>query len=142
LKTIANLFDGRLASLGYTNLAPSWLAANPNSGTQVADLGQLREVFNFDFTLPRATQFAATATSATTVRLTWSLPAQPALGPAATWIVEERNPNLSWTFLAILPNTATSFSVTGLATGQAYHFQIFANAGNNVSPTAGVSIKL
>jgi len=48
LKYIGNLVWGQLVAAGYTNAAPSWLAQNTNSDNAVANVGQLKEVFDFD----------------------------------------------------------------------------------------------
>ncbi len=50
LKYIGNLVWSRLVVAGYTNAAPSWLQAT-NTDNEVANLGQLKTVFNFDLIL-------------------------------------------------------------------------------------------
>jgi hypothetical protein len=50
LKYIGNKIWARLVAGGYTNAVPSWLAQNTNSDNALANLGQLKEVFNFSLT--------------------------------------------------------------------------------------------
>ncbi|MEI9999723.1 MAG: fibronectin type III domain-containing protein [Verrucomicrobiota bacterium] len=138
LKYIGNTVYGRLSAAGYTNLAPSWLARNTNSDNSVAVLGQLKEVFDFDFSLPSASNFTATSGASGTVNLSWSA----STNNVAPWVVEEQVPDGSWTFLTTLPSTAESYAVTGLTSGQGYTFQVFANGTNNVSAIASASTLL
>ena len=133
LKTVANMVYGRISAAGYTNLAPSWLPQNTNSDGNVAVLGQLKEVFDFDFSLSGATGLTATPGSGA-VTLNWS----PSTN-VAPWVVEEQNPDGSWTFVSTLTNSASSYTVTGLTGGQAYNFQVFASGTNNVSAVATAS---
>ncbi len=48
LKFVGNKVWAQLVVGGYTNAVPSWLAQNTNSDSDVAVLGQLKSVFNFD----------------------------------------------------------------------------------------------
>ena len=47
LKYIGNRVWARLVAIGYTNAVPSWLALDTNTDNTAANLGQLKEVFNF-----------------------------------------------------------------------------------------------
>jgi hypothetical protein len=49
LKYIGSLIYGQLALAGYT--APSWIVANATTDKAVANIGELKTVFNFDLTL-------------------------------------------------------------------------------------------
>ena len=51
LKYIGNKVWSRLVVEGFTNSPPPWLAKNVNSDYQLANLGQLKSLFNFDLTL-------------------------------------------------------------------------------------------
>lgn len=48
LKYVGNLIWGRLVTEGYTNQVPAWLSQNTNTDNVVANIGQLKEVFDFD----------------------------------------------------------------------------------------------
>ncbi len=48
LKYIGNKVWSQLVAAGYTNAVPTWLQRNINSDNSVANLGQLKEVFDFD----------------------------------------------------------------------------------------------
>jgi hypothetical protein len=58
LKYIGNMVWSRLVDAGYTSAAPSWLALNTNTDNQAANLGQLKELF--DFSISSSTAAAPT----------------------------------------------------------------------------------
>lgn len=131
LKSVAGLVYGRLSAVGYTELAPSWLHQNTNTDNVVANLGQLKQVFDFDLSLSSAGNLTATASASGTVNLNWTL---PGTNNATSWLVEQQNSDGTWTVIATLNNpTTTSYSVTGLTNGQSYNFQIIGAGTNNVS---------
>ena len=92
LKYVGNLVWNRLVSQGYTNSVPSWLAASTND-YELANIGQLKEVFNFDLS-------------------TWTSPTNsPPQVTSATSVTMAVNVSSSYTITA--SNTPTSFSETG-----------------------------
>jgi hypothetical protein len=50
VKYIGNKIWSRLVSGGYTNAIPSWLGQSTNTDNALANLGQLKSVFNFSLT--------------------------------------------------------------------------------------------
>lgn len=48
LKYIGNLVWAQLVTNGYTNAVPTWLHQNTNTDNQLANIGQLKQVFAFD----------------------------------------------------------------------------------------------
>ncbi|MCE0521663.1 MAG: fibronectin type III domain-containing protein [Methylacidiphilales bacterium] len=131
LKYIASLVYGQLAANGYGNLSPSWLVANPNSDYMAANLGQLKEAFDFDLSLADPTSLSATTNSGGVVNVSWTLPA----GTTATsWVLEQQNPNGSWSVLTTITNPATTtYAVSNLAAGENPAFQLIAQNGRSVS---------
>jgi len=137
LKSVAGLVYGRLSAVGYTELTPSWLHQNTNTDYQTANLGQLKQLFDFDLSLPGASGLTATAGTSGAVNLTWSL---PSTNSVTSWLVEQQNTNGTWNVVADLTNSATtSYTVTGLTNGDSYNFQIIAAGTNSVSLPASVS---
>jgi len=134
LKTIASLIYGQLATEGYTGLTPTWLAPNASTDHTVANLGQLKSVFNFDFSLAPLTNVTATANTGGTITLSWTL---PSANTATSYLVEQQNIDGTWSVIATLSNPATtSYAVTGLAAGENPAFQIIAQNGRKVSLAA------
>jgi hypothetical protein len=73
LKYIGNKVWAQLVAGGYTSSVPGWLALNTNTDNQAANLGQLKEVFNFDLTT--VSNFTATASSNLgEIDLSWTVP--------------------------------------------------------------------
>jgi hypothetical protein len=140
LKTMAGMVYGRLAAAGYPELTPTWLHQNTNTDNIAANLGQLKQVFDFDLSLPGASNLTATPDGSGTINLSWSL---PSTNNVSSWLVEEQNSDGSWTVINTLTNSATdSYSVTGLANGQSYTFQVVGSGTKSVSVPARVSATL
>jgi len=97
LKYIGNKVWSQLVAAGYTNAVPSWLARNTNSDNAVANLGQLKEVFNFNLSEP--------------IPPIGSLPqiTSPATVTAAL--------NSTFVYTITASNTPTSFNANGLPDG-------------------------
>jgi len=137
LKYIGGLIYGQLAAAGYTELTPSWLQQNTNTDYVAANIGQLKQVFDFDLSLPGASNVTATAGTAGTINLSWTL---PGANNATSWLVEQQNPNGTWSVIATLTDpTATFYSVTGLTSGQSYNFQVITAGAGSVSLPVGAS---
>jgi hypothetical protein len=134
LKYVGNKVWSRLVAAGYTNAVPAWLAQNTNSDWQLANIGQLKTVFNFDLSLAGPTSVSATTNSGGTVDLTWTL---PATNNATSLVIEEQNSDSTWSVVTTLTNaTLTSYSVTGVASGQNPSFQIVAKNSTSSSVPA------
>jgi alpha-tubulin suppressor-like RCC1 family protein len=138
LKTIASLFYGRLSSAGYPQLTPSWLHQNTYTDNIAANIGQLKQVFDFDLSLSSVTNLTATSDTSGDINLSWTLPGST--DSIGSWIVEEQNNDNSWTILATLTNSATSYSVSDFTSGQSNVFQVFASGTNNISVSPVVSV--
>jgi len=140
LKTIANLIYPQLAAGGYTGLAPSWLAANPTTDNTVATLGQLKEVFNFDLSLPpnAVTGLTVTASNPDELDLNWSL---PAMNNATSIVLEQSTDGgTTWTTIATLAPTTTGYADTGLISTSGYEFKVVSsNTSGSSSPVSSGS---
>ena len=131
LKTIAGMVYGRLSAVGYVELAPSWLHQSTNTDNVVANLGQLKQVFDFDLSLPGASGLTATPSGSGTIDLSWTL---PSTNNAASWLIEQQNTNGTWNVITNLTNPdATNYLVTGLTNGTTYNFQVIGSGTNTVS---------
>ena len=136
LKYIARLVYGQLSTIGYTGLYPSWLASSNATDLSVANLGQLKEIFNFDLSLPTAENLTATSTEVGTINLSWSVPP----GNTSSWVVEEQNDDGAWTILETLTDpAASSYTISGLISQKNYAFQVFASNGGAVSSPVSIS---
>ena len=131
LKYIASLIYGQLANAGYSGLYPSWIAQNTATDNTAANLGQLKQVFNFNFGMAGPTNLTASSNTNGTINLSWALPAN---NQATQYSIEQQNVDGSWKVIATLTNSAaTSYAVTNLNTGEAPEFQIIAQNGSRVS---------
>ncbi|HUB65882.1 MAG TPA: putative Ig domain-containing protein, partial [Candidatus Methylacidiphilales bacterium] len=80
VKYIGNLVWSQLVAAGYTNAAPSWLEQDTNTDHAVANVGQLKEVFNFDLSawqpapIPQITS-PATVTASVGVQFSYTITA-------------------------------------------------------------------
>src|ERR1700678_438579 len=123
LKTIGNMVYGQLAADGYTGLYPSWLHQNTNSDNAFVNIGQLKEVFNFDLSAPAhaVSGLTATASNPGEIDLNWTA---PAVNNATSIVIQyEVDGGTTWTTLATLSDpTLTGYAVTTLPPGQYYFF--------------------
>jgi hypothetical protein len=132
LKYIGNLVWIQLVASGYTNTVPTWLQQNTNSDNAKANLGQLKEVFNFD-SFPTVTATPPAAPSNLTITpsnsgeldLSWSNNANNATDLT---IMESTDGGVTWTPVAhLLDPTIDSYAVTGLTNGMGYQFKLTAH---------------
>ena len=136
LKYIASLVYGQLDQAGYAGLYPSWITQNTTTDNSAANLGQLKEVFNFDLTALANAPANLTATTGGPgeIELSWTL---PAVNNATSFTVEESTDGgLTWTVAATLTDvTSTSTTLTGLDPGSSYTFALSASnqAGSSTS---------
>ncbi len=137
VKYVASLVYGRLATAGYPQMSPSWLHVNTSSDNAVANLGQLKQVFNFDLSLPGPSQVSATAGSGS-VTLNWTF---PSTDHVTGLLIQQQNTDGTWTTLDTLTELGTtSYTVSGLTDGQNYAFQLIAAGGStSASQPTGVS---
>ena len=133
LKYVGNKVWSRLVSSGYTSGAPSWLALNTNTDSQIANLGQLKEVFNFGFTsstAPPTPTGVTVAFGGTSATITWSDSGSGILN----FIVQySTDGGTTWTTLTTVPGSTFSTMATGLTSGSNYQFQVFASNGGGSS---------
>ncbi len=135
LKYIGSNIWTQLVAGNYTNTAPSWLAANTNSDHQLAVIGQLKEVFAFDLTIPPTPTNLVVALSPTQATLTWS----QSSGLVFNFNIQESTDGgVTWTTLGTVPGTSLTDTITGLTPGVNYSFRVSAQNGVGTSaPTAG-----
>jgi hypothetical protein len=138
LKYIGSNVWMQLVAGGYTNTAPSWLAANTNSDRQLAVIGQLKEVFAFDpsgAAAPATPTNLAVALSPTQATLTWS----ESGGGVTYFIIEESTDGgTTWTSLGTVSGTSLTDTIIGLTPGVDYSFRVSAQNGSGTSaPTSG-----
>jgi hypothetical protein len=137
LKYVASLIYTQLDNAGYTGLTPSWIHVNTNTDNVAANLGQLKQVFDFDLSAaPNAPSNLAAVASSNPgeIDLSWTLPVMNN-GTSIT-VMESTDGGATWTPIATLAPTATSYAVTGLDASQSYQFQTTLGnpAGSTPSP--------
>jgi len=136
LKYIGNRVWSQLVAGGYTNAVPSWLATN-STDNQVANLGQLKEVFNFDqVNSPPAapSDLMVTASNPGELDLTWSNNSSNA---TSLTISVSTDGGSTWSTVTTLTDpTINSYAVTGLSSGDNYEFEVTASnsAGSSATP--------
>jgi hypothetical protein len=139
LKYIGNIVWGQLIADGYTSSRPSWLGSTSSSDYQLAAIGQMKTVFDFEPSVPPAALSGLTGTPVSkAIDLTWSTPAN---NPMTKIVVQEYVTN-SWKTIATLGANATSYKVTGLSSSKSYRFQVIAaNAFTSSTATAVAALK-
>ena len=132
VKYIGNLVWSQLVAAGYTNAAPSWLEQDTNTDHAVANVGQLKEVFNFDLNLSNVT---AALNSDGSVTINWSVIS----GNSAPITISGQNADGSWTTLGTVSANATSDTLSASVADQyqalsaSTSAQTFVNAAGNLS---------
>ena len=125
LKYVAGLVDSQLSLAGYAGLTPSWLQVNTNTDNALANVGQLKEAFDFDLSVaPQPiTNFFVTIPSEGEMDLSWSAPAQ---NNNATLLTLEQSTDggATWTAVGLLPANETNFIATNLGTGSNYSYRV------------------
>ena len=135
LKYIGSLVYGRLYDLGYIWIYPSWISQNAATDGSAANLGQLKTLFNFDFSLAGPTNLTVTPGTSGTLTLNWS---NPTTNSATSYEIEQQLQNGSWTNIADITNLSTSsYSISNLAPGENPAFQIVAQNGAKLSSAQG-----
>jgi hypothetical protein len=144
LKNIADLVYDQLSAAGYTGLYPSWILQGTNADNDAATIGELKQVFDFDFSLANPSHLTASSNTNGTINLSWTVPAKK---QTASYLVEQQNVDNTWAVIAFLTNSAqTSYTVTDLAKGEEPSFQVIAQKGRNFSvpavtpPDAGLTM--
>ena len=132
LKYIAKPLYSQLITAGYTNSYPAWLHPNPSVDSNMANLGQLKTVFNFDVRVPQNVNVVySTSTQAT---ISWS----SAWSAAPGFTIQGSTNGTTWTTLATAPAGATSAALT-LAAGTAYQFRVVANGPSGSTATSAAT---
>jgi hypothetical protein len=142
LKYIGNKVWSQLVAGGYATNVPSWLAQNTNSDNQAANVGQLKQLFDFDLAdvlgLPAApSSLNVTPSNSGELDLTWN---NNATNATSITIEQSSDGGTNWTTVATLTDpTINAYAVTSLTNGDAYLYQIFANNSAGSSSTGGGS---
>jgi len=124
LKYIASQVYAPLITQGYMAAKPSWLLANTGFDTNLATLGQLKQVFAFEIAAPQTpTQFKVVVGS-TSATLSWSDPVISIQNFAYQY---SSDGGANWSSAVTVSGTATSSTVTGLTLGTNYLFRVYAS---------------
>ena len=136
VKYIAKLIDSQLTNAGYVGLYPSWLHTN-STDYMAANIGQLKQAFNFDLSVtPGAINGLSVALGAPgEIDLWWSTP--PANNANAITVQQSTDGGVTWTTVATLSPTATSYAATNLDTTQNYTYRVNNANGAGTSTTTG-----
>jgi hypothetical protein len=131
LKYIGNEVWARLVAGGYTSSAPTWLALNTNSDNEAANLGQLKEIFNFEFSSLSAPTGVVVSFSGTGATISWS---DSGSGILNFIIQSSTDGGTTWSTLTSVSGSTFSTSVSGLTLGGDYQFRVSASNGGGSSP--------
>ena len=130
LKYVGNMVWTQLVAGGYTNALPAWLDTN-STDTQLANLGQLKQVFNFDFTALSAPTDVTVAFDGTSATISWS---DSGGGILNFTILYSTDGGTTWTTLTTVSGSTFSTTATDLTLGASYQFQVVASNGSGSSP--------
>ncbi|MDB4793684.1 fibronectin type III domain-containing protein, partial [Methylacidiphilales bacterium] len=139
LKYIASLYYGQLAAAGYAAATPAWVYPDPGADAQVATVGQLKTVFDFDVnaTLAAPTSVIVTAMSDGSFDVSW----QDASPNVTGYTVQYYN-GTTWVNLGTTTPDITDFTVAAGAgpTGTS-SFRVTANnsANSTSASSSGVT---
>ena len=132
LKYIASLVYTQLYNAGYTGLMPSWIEVNTNTDNVAANLGQLKQVFDFDLSAaPNAPSglVAVAGSNPGEIDLSWTLPGVN--NANSVTIQYSTDGGQTWTTLATLIDpTTTTYAAMGLDPTQQYEFNLRYNNSN------------
>jgi hypothetical protein len=131
LKYIGNKVWSRLVSAGYTSTAPSWLALNTNSDNQAANLGQLKQIFNFNLTTLSAPTGVTVVLGGTSATISWT---DSGSGILNFIVQSSTDGGTTWSTLTTVSGTTFSTTATGLTLGGTYLFRVTATNSGGSSP--------
>jgi len=135
LKYIANLIYPVLSSAGYiTTNYPSWTQTNA-SDYKVANLGELKQVFDFEIAVPQTPVNLTVVLAGTSATLSWS---EPVINVQNFTIQYSTDGGATWSTLTTIPGGITTATVTatGLTLGTNYSFRVSAsNSAGSSSPS-------
>jgi hypothetical protein len=133
VKYIGNKVWTRLVAGGYSGSAPTWLALNTNSDSNLANLGQLKEMFNFQIGGSLTPTNVTVVFGYTTATISWT---DSSSGITGYTIQYSTDGGTSWSTLTTVSGSTTSTTATGLTLGADYEFQVTANtSGGSSSPS-------
>jgi hypothetical protein len=124
LKTVAKPFYDVLIQIGYTSGYP-WTGVGANDFA-AANIGQTKYAFSFDITTAPLAVTGLTATAnVNEIDLAWSDP--PYNPMASLTVLQSTDGGVTWTTIATLDPSATSFAAANLNPGQSYSYKIGSN---------------
>jgi hypothetical protein len=123
LKYIASLVYPPLISAGYMTNTPTWLHTNSLVDSNLATIGQLKQVFAFEIAIPQVPLNLVVQLGTTSAALTWT---DPVISVQYFTVWESANGG-SWTSLPNVAGTSTSDTITGLTPGVNYSFYVTAS---------------
>jgi hypothetical protein len=134
VKYIANLFYGPLISGGYMATNPAWLQTNSVVDSNIANIGQLKQAFDFEISAPQTPDNLTVIFGGTGATISWSDPVVTILN----FIVQySTDGGVTWSTLTTVSGSVTSATVTGLILGTNYQFRVTAsNAGGSSAPSS------
>jgi hypothetical protein len=130
LKYIASLVYPPLISAGYLASTPTWLHPNSLVDSNVANLGQLKEVFDFEIATPQTPTNLEVIQDGTAATLSWS---DPVISVANFTILYSTNGGTTWLTYETVAGNTTSAPITGLILGTDYSFQVTASNPSGTS---------
>jgi hypothetical protein len=116
LKYVGNMVWTQLVAGGYTNALPAWLDTN-SSDNQLANVGQLKQVFDFDLSSTEAvntiTDLAATLNGDGSVTLSWSISGSG----GGSVVIGGLDANGNWDTVETLSSMTTTVNLTASQIG-------------------------
>jgi hypothetical protein len=134
LKQIASLVYPPLISAGYMTNTPTWLHTNSLVDSNLATLGQLKQVFAFEIATPQVPVNLVVLLGTTTATLNW---ADPVISVQYFTVQMSTDGGTTWTSLPNVAGTSFSDTITGLTPGVDYSFRVTAsNPSGSSAPSS------
>ena len=133
-KNVAKLFYDRLIAVGLAGNYPWTANSSSVDDFGIANLGQIKSLFSFDVPDTMAappSNLTATATSSTTVVLSWIL----GTNSACTTIQASIDGGITWFVVGVVGPGVSTATITGLAPGTSVMFAV--SSGGISSPGGG-----
>jgi hypothetical protein len=130
VKYIASLVYPQLISSGYMTNTPAWLHTNSLVDTNLATVGQLKQVFAFEIATPQVPVNLVVQLGTTSATLSWT---DPVISMQYYTVQVSTDGGITWTSLPNVAGTSLSDTITSLTPGVTYSFRVSASNPSGTS---------